>query len=65
MRRCTNLDAESYTTSLIYYNIHMSAELLKVAIKNHETSEIFNADHGGQFTGKVFISAQIDNVINK
>jgi len=55
MRRCANLDAESYTTSLIYYNIHMSTELLKVAIKNHETSEIFNADQGGQFTGKVFI----------
>jgi len=45
----------------------MSAEwctdVLKEAIKNHGTPEIFNTDQGTQFTSEIFINTLIDNGI--
>ena len=38
-------------------------EVLKEAIKNHGTPEIFNTDQGSQFTSDIFINALIDNNI--
>lgn len=36
-------------------------EVLKEAIKNHGTPEIFNTDQGSQFTSDIFINTLIDN----
>jgi len=38
-------------------------EVLKEAIKNHGTPEIFNTDQGSQFTSEIFINTLIDNGI--
>lgn len=38
-------------------------EVLKEAIKNHGTPEIFNTDQGCQFTSEIFINTLIDNGI--
>lgn len=38
-------------------------EVLKEAIKNHGTPEIFNTDQGSQFTSDIFINTLIDNNI--
>lgn len=38
-------------------------EVLKEAIKNHGTPEIFNTDQGSQFTSEIFINTLIDNDI--
>ena len=38
-------------------------EVLKEAIKNHGTPEIFNTDQGCQFTSEIFINTLVDNDI--